>query len=595
MIVDLGGAFVTEGGVATVTATRRGPTRKSATVRFSTVDGTAIANVDYVPRTDLITFPPGSTKQTFTIGTLDNSLAQGRKDLSIRLSDPSPGLLIGANNRPVIIDDDDDGGAIQFLQPAYSVNEGGTAVLTITRAGVKLASNVSIDYQVVGGTATSGIDFSLAPGTLTFGAGQGTQSISVSTGRTIAAGPKTVVVRLGSPGQGSRLMRRSRTTLTIVDDEQGGHPLPDGVQADGGDRHAEPAGDPDGKNLGATSAWTSGSASLSTAVAGLDFAPPGTLTFGPGQTTQVIPSRSSTTPDRQKVLWSSWSFRGAATLPEGSASAIITVTATRGEIQFSATTFRGRGQVAPLQITRADPPQHRDRAPPRPTARRWRRRRLGRRPLATSGTLTFLPGSTSQLLLIQTLQDAAGENDETFFVDLSLPAPSTAVIGPRNRATITILDDEQTVRFSTTGFGVNEGGVATIVVQRSGPTNTLTLVSYAISNGTAAAGTDYLAAATGTLTFTPGATSASFAVSTPARPRPTAPARNLAHRRQRDHLPTDPGVHHAAGQRAVHLHDEAGRAINSADRSPFSEKPPIIKGLAPGLALTLRGRTWPAT
>ena len=180
--------------------------------------------MDYLPTTDVLTFPPGVTKQAFTIRTLDNTLAQGSKSLTIHLSDPSPTtLLIGLNDRPVVIGDDDDGGAIQFTLPTFTVNEGLPTVLTVMRTGVKLAGNVSVDYAVVGGTATPGIDFSLPAGTLNFTANQATQTIPVATiPDTLAEGPRSVIVRLSNPRGGSRLDARVETTLSIGDDEQGG-------------------------------------------------------------------------------------------------------------------------------------------------------------------------------------------------------------------------------------------------------------------------------------------------------------------------------------------------------------------------------------
>ena len=70
------------------------------------------------------------------------------------------------------INDNDQGGIVKFGLPTYSVAEGATAMLAVPRTGTNLASGVTVDYAVTGGTATGGgVDFNLADGTLMFGAG----------------------------------------------------------------------------------------------------------------------------------------------------------------------------------------------------------------------------------------------------------------------------------------------------------------------------------------------------------------------------------------------------------------------------------------
>jgi hypothetical protein len=68
------------------------------------------------------------------------------------------------------------------------------------------------------------------------------------------------------------------------------------------------------------------------------------------------------------------------------------------------------------------------------------------------------------------------------------------------------------VQFSAGNFSVGEAvSAATITATLSAASNGTITVNYATSNGTALAGTDYIAA-TGTLTFTAGSTTAAFTV-----------------------------------------------------------------------------------
>ncbi|MGH2524708.1 MAG: Calx-beta domain-containing protein, partial [Anaerolineales bacterium] len=68
------------------------------------------------------------------------------------------------------------------------------------------------------------------------------------------------------------------------------------------------------------------------------------------------------------------------------------------------------------------------------------------------------------------------------------------------------------VRFSSSGFSVNEAaGSATVTVTLNTPSSVPAAVQYTTLNGTALAGSDYVATS-GTVTFAPGATTATFPV-----------------------------------------------------------------------------------
>ena len=131
---------------------------------------------------------------------------------------------------------------------------------------------------------------------------------------------------------------------------------------------------------------------------------------------------------------------------------------------------------------------------------------------ATSGTLTFAPSVLTASVTVSITGDLLDENNETFFVNLTNPVNAT--IGDA-QGLGTIVDNDPLPVLSMTGCSVTEGNTG------STPCNfgiTLAPVSgravtaaYATANGTATAGSDYTAAS-GTLTFNPGATSATVPV-----------------------------------------------------------------------------------
>ncbi|HEX5591393.1 MAG TPA: Calx-beta domain-containing protein [Candidatus Limnocylindrales bacterium] len=131
---------------------------------------------------------------------------------------------------------------------------------------------------------------------------------------------------------------------------------------------------------------------------------------------------------------------------------------------------------------------------------------------AASGTMTFNPGETSKLVLVTIAADALVEPDEAFTVRLG--APTGANLGT-SIGTVTILNDDTTV-VSIGGATAAEGNAGattvTLTLTISNPSSTPVSVAWATSDGTAVAGSDYVAAS-GTVTFAAGATSAMITLS----------------------------------------------------------------------------------
>ncbi|MBN1956377.1 MAG: alpha/beta fold hydrolase [Anaerolineae bacterium] len=129
-----------------------------------------------------------------------------------------------------------------------------------------------------------------------------------------------------------------------------------------------------------------------------------------------------------------------------------------------------------------------------------------------SGTLTFAPGVTQQAFVVPLLDDALDELDET--VRLALADACNAEVGGNNPITLTITDDDPppTVDYDRADYtALEESGAVTVTVVLSLPSALTVTVDYAASDGTAQAGEDYLPLS-GTLTFAPGVTAQSFAV-----------------------------------------------------------------------------------
>ncbi len=133
---------------------------------------------------------------------------------------------------------------------------------------------------------------------------------------------------------------------------------------------------------------------------------------------------------------------------------------------------------------------------------------------ATTGTLTFDPGETQKTITVPILDDDIREAEENFAVDLSNPTGATIDV---DRSVVTVADDDPDDPLALRIADVTENerddvtfGV-TVTVRLSAPSTETVTVDIATSDGTATAGSDYVANSQ-TLTFNPGETTASFTV-----------------------------------------------------------------------------------
>jgi uncharacterized delta-60 repeat protein len=130
-----------------------------------------------------------------------------------------------------------------------------------------------------------------------------------------------------------------------------------------------------------------------------------------------------------------------------------------------------------------------------------------------AGTLAFLESETRMTFTVPILNDFVGEPSETISLALA-NATGGAAIDIVPEATLTIINDDSGVGFSSAAYTVNEGvvgGAVVITVTRTGATNGTSTVTYSTANGSATAPADY-SARSGVLTFLPGVTVQSFSV-----------------------------------------------------------------------------------
>ncbi len=142
-------------------------------VSYATADGAALAaQPDYTAVVGgILTIPAGTTTITYSLAVIDDAAIESNEDFSITLSAPSAGVNLGANaTHTYTINDNDNATKVFFSSALSNATEAFTGADIQVRLNIPAATTASVDYTIIGGTATGGgIDYTLlASGTITF-------------------------------------------------------------------------------------------------------------------------------------------------------------------------------------------------------------------------------------------------------------------------------------------------------------------------------------------------------------------------------------------------------------------------------------------
>ena len=207
---------------AKITLTRSGDLSNAATVQFVTMDGTAIAGVDYVAVDKRVTFDPEVAQLDVLIQLIDDSVVEDVKTVNLQLLD-AEGSALGEQDTAILEIHDDDVmpqlDSFVFEPDQYAARESDDfVVLTVKRVG-NLIGESTVDFAATGGSAKNGLDYELMPGTLVFMDGEDTKTITIVIKEDRAREQdETVVVSLANPVNGE-LTAPAEATLVIEDND----------------------------------------------------------------------------------------------------------------------------------------------------------------------------------------------------------------------------------------------------------------------------------------------------------------------------------------------------------------------------------------
>ncbi|MGJ3230774.1 MAG: Calx-beta domain-containing protein [Oceanicaulis sp.] len=515
-------ADVTSGegdGTTTFTVTLDAPSGQTVTVDYATSDGTAEAGSDYTAASGTLTFDPGVTTRTFDVTLNEDALDEPSESFVATLSNPSSATLSDDEATGTLTDNDD---APSLSIADVTVGEGGGAATFTVSLDAPSAQTVTVDYATSNDTAEAGSDYDAASATLTFTPGVTSRTFDVAiTDDALDELNETFVVTLSAPTNATLSDAEAAGVITDNDDVPTLN-VSVSSRVDEGDgvvtytvQLATPSAltaTVDYFVTGVVDVLVAGDVISSSATVGEDFvANAGSLTFLPGETVKTVDvaliDDALDEPDEALSLI----LENPANVSLGGPSAVaaplvITDNDDAPGLSIADVTV-GEGDGPATFTVTLDAPSAQtitvDYATSNDTAE------AGSDYNAASGTLTFTPGATSRTFDVSLIDDALDEPGETFTVTLS--APSNATLSDAE-ATGEIADNDDAPGLTIADVSAGEGdGTATFTVTLDAPSAQTITVDYATSDDGAEAGSDY-DAASGTLTFTPGATSRTFDV-----------------------------------------------------------------------------------
>jgi hypothetical protein len=511
------------------TFTRNGVTTGALTANF-TINGTATFSTDYTqtgattftPPTGTVDFAAGSSTATVTIDPTADTTVEPNETVILTVASGTGYLVAAVNSSATgtITNDDTD---VSVAVAPLSVNEDGATnlVYTFTRVGVT-STPLTANFTIAG-TATFNTDYTqtgaatfVPPnGTVTFGAGNSTATVTVDPSADITSELDETVILTLAAGTGYNVIEPSSATGTITNDDVvvSVAVSPGAVAEDGATNLVYTFTRNDAANpltvnfsVGGTATFTTDYTQTGAAA----FTPPtGTVSFAAGELTATVTvdpvADSSVEPDETVVLTViagsgytvgapssatgtitnddtdvSVAVAPASTLEDGAGNLVYTFTragVTTGALTANftiggtATFSTDYSQIGAATF-----------APP-------------------TGTVDFAAGSSTATVTIDPAADTTVESDETVILAVAA-GTGYNVAAVNNSATGTITNDDTDVSVAVAPLSVAEDGAPNLVYTftRAGVTGTPLTVNFTIG-GTATFNTDYTQS--GAATFVP--------------------------------------------------------------------------------------------
>ena len=207
-----------------LTITRINGSYGEVSIDVNTMDGTAIADDAYQATNATIFFADGETSKTLSIIIFDNDDYEGDKNFNVILSNLVGDAMLGnPSNAAVLIAENEampPAGVIQLSGDAYSVDEEDSSIEIILMRTGGSYGDVSVDYQIVDGSANNGSDFNATNGTLFFADGEMSMELLIDIiDDNLEEENETFSINLTNPS-GTMLGEIKSAMITIEDNDE---------------------------------------------------------------------------------------------------------------------------------------------------------------------------------------------------------------------------------------------------------------------------------------------------------------------------------------------------------------------------------------
>ncbi len=474
---------------------------KTVTVGYSVTGGTATGSgTDYTLSSGTLTFSSGDTSENINITVINDSLDEVNETVVVTLSSPSNASLGTNTVHTYTINDDDGAPTVAFTAISSNASESVTSVNIPVSLSNQSSQTITVDYSVTGGNATgSGTDYTLTNGTLTFVPNDTSENIAFTVVNDILDEVnETVEVTLSNPSNVT-LGTNTVHTYTINDEDS-----PPTVAFDSGSSNASESttsvnlavslSTQSSKTVTVDYAVTAGNATGS----GTDYTllGSGTLTFSSGDTSEnvglTINNDTLDEVNETVTITLSNPANASLTVPEAH-TYTINDDDSAPSVAFDATASNGNESVTSINLAVSLSASSAKTATVQYAVTGGTATGSGTDYTLASGTLTFVPGDTSENITVSVINDALDESNET--VVLTLSNPSNASLGTNTTHTYTINDDDgsPTVSFELSESNAGEEfSPAELTVNLSNVSSQEITVDYvATVNGTAEDGVDF--------------------------------------------------------------------------------------------------------
>ncbi len=471
---------------------------QTVTVNYATANGTAIASDDYIGVSNSLSFAPGDTQKTVSINIITETLNESDETFYFNLSNATNATITDNQGICTIVNDDP--------VPTLSIND---ITVTETDTGSFLATftitlsaasgkTVTADYSTSDGTASLGADYIANPSTLTFSPGIVTRNVNVFIyGDYLDEPNETFFVNLVNAQNATFI--DSVGLGTITDNDPPVNIAVNDVSINEGNSGTTAAtftiwlSKRSGQTITATYYTSNGTASTP-----LDYgATSGTLVFNPGDSTKdvIVYLNGDLTNEIDENYYFSLGTvtnanksdsLGVGTILNDDPVPLITIndtSVTEGNIGtqnsiFTVRLSRASGQTITMNYASANGAANSGDYN------------------ANSGTLTFNPGDTMKTITVIVKGDVFYEADENFYVNLT-NVNSTKGMFADSIGICTIVNNDPVPAFSITDVTQAETDAGTsnfiFTLRLTNPRDQIITVDYSTANGTAVAGSDYVA------------------------------------------------------------------------------------------------------